>query len=68
MRTNFNPSRGIHNLDGLWKEIKSLYSSPSKNDEPWVENNPAQQSKSAFPSEHALISSMNTTHLNEPAV
>ena len=43
MRTKFNPSRGIHNLDGLWKEIKSLFSSPSENDEPWVENNPANK-------------------------
>ena len=64
MRTNFNPSRGIHNLDSLWKEIKSLFSSPSENDVPRVENNPAQQSKSAFPSEQALISSINAMHLN----
>ena len=64
MRTNFNLNR-IHHLNSLWKEIKSHFSSPSENDEPWVENNPTQQSKSAFSSENSLISNMNAMHLNE---
>ena len=29
-RTNFNPSRGIHNLDSLWKEIKVYLIHPRK--------------------------------------
>ena len=58
MTANYDPSKGIRNLNNLYKEVESVFGSHSRKEKPWVEGSSTQQDKSASSSEHALISIM----------